>query len=70
MIDDILLNVMIQLVAIEANVYSFAVTFVITFTIWSTIRSHIYIILYRAIHSDTCYFRQSKASNIRLFVCV
>ena len=43
MIDDILLNVMIELVADEANVYSFAVTFVIILTIWSTSRSHNFI---------------------------
>ena len=36
MIYDILLNVMIQHVAVEANVYSFAVTFAITFTVWFT----------------------------------
>jgi len=43
MIYGILLNVMIQHVAVEGNVYSFAVTFAITFTLWFTSWSHTYI---------------------------
>ena len=43
MIYNILLNLMIQHVAVEENVYSFAVTFAITFTLWFTSWSHTYI---------------------------